>query len=438
MVQELTTNPSVFGRLGKGLAQGLADTVPKEIERNRMASGLKRFAQESGGRNQIENLAELASIPGALNSPQLIKSFSDLARQQAIINSTNQQQNQQPKQNQQQNLTTSGIPLASPAQQAEATPQSATTKEGVRAALNPYIPPTAQEKELMARQLLAQEPYIYPDIETARAAIDRNISAETQKSNAEIQARDYEQNVQTRAEQELTNEINRLGGKGLPGEILSDIENEAIESVRSGKLTEKQAAKVYGKKAQEIDRDIATMNSWGGIGLISNKPKELLSAIENVKDSFHKNGYKRQFEDLLVAKNGITPQFASAINNPVKNQKDLNGYMKSLPDLKTKIEKVQGVPGLAGLGSTSPKNSQQTLKIAPELAKLMGNNGSPLSIAYELDKKGYDSQVWKDYLNENKDKLDLKQSQLDQLKKTQNSFYGWLNDLWLQSFTGIE
>ncbi len=65
-------------------------------------------------------------------------------------------------------------------------------------------------------------------------------------------------------------------------------------------------------------------------------------------------------------------------------------------------------------------------------------DANPLSIGYELDKKGYDSDTWKRYLIDNQEMLDLKPSQTKYLQKGPKSYFSGLNDWWLRAFSGIE
>jgi len=71
---------NIFGRIGTGIGKGLAEQLPKEIERSRLASGLQNFEKESGDLTPIQQLARLSSIPGI--TPQMIQSFSELAKVQ--------------------------------------------------------------------------------------------------------------------------------------------------------------------------------------------------------------------------------------------------------------------------------------------------------------------------------------------------------------------
>lgn len=83
MVQVLEPKESIFGRVGGGIGKGLAEQIPKEVDRYRLSQGLQQLERDSGNLSPIQNLTRLASIPGALEHPQLIESFSKLAKEQA-------------------------------------------------------------------------------------------------------------------------------------------------------------------------------------------------------------------------------------------------------------------------------------------------------------------------------------------------------------------
>jgi len=84
MVQELTTQPSVFGRLGKGISQGLSESVPKEIDNYRLQKGLQSLADQAdqGNLSPTQYLAKAAGTYGA--TPQIVQSFAELSKQQQI------------------------------------------------------------------------------------------------------------------------------------------------------------------------------------------------------------------------------------------------------------------------------------------------------------------------------------------------------------------
>jgi hypothetical protein len=416
---------NIFGRIGTGVGKGLAEQLPKEIERGRLASGLKELGNQKG-LTPFQQFSSLASLPGV--TPQMIQSGSDLLRQQAIIDSINGS-NKMPS-----------MPSTYKPFQEQGQGGSATTTESTEAALNPYIPPSGPEQEDMARRLLASEPQIYRDIESARAAIASQVAGNVQQSNAKLAKRELEESVQGRAEQKLRDEIKTVGA-AIPGTVLSNLQQQAVDDVTTKKLSPDAAKVKYGQKADAISRDFANIRSWGNLGLITKNPKDLLTSINGLHSKAKEGGYQKEAADALIAENGLSPQFAYANMYPVSDIKPLSQELKSLPNIQPRLEKAPGLPGLAGVGRARPKNANApklTLEAAPRLARAMGPEGSPLSISYELDKKGYDPQIWKQYLLDNQKQLNLTLNQMDELEKPQPSFFGWLNDLWLRSFSGVK
>lgn len=418
----------IFGRIGTGLGQGLAEQLPKEIERGRLASGLKEVAEQKDLSN-IQRFAALAGVPGAVDRPQLLQTFGDLIRQDAIISNFNKTENKNvpPKRNPSSNMPKPGL-------------SSATTTEGTEAKLNPYIPPSGPEQEYQARQLMAKEPQVYPTIDSARQAIANQVAGNIQQSNANIKKADLSEEVQNKAEQKLTDEIQTVGAK-IPGTLLSRIQQEAVDAVKNKKLSLDEAKTYFGQEADAASRDFSNIRSWGNLGLITNSPKELIQSMSTLQKNSKERNYQKEAADSLIADNGLTPQFAYAQMYPVKDIPQLNQELKALPNIQPQREKSPQGPGLQSLDIANPKKDrsrQQTLDVAPALARAMGLEGSPLSIAYELEKKGYDPQAWKEYLNDNRDKYNFSTHQLDELEKPQPTFFGWLNDWWLSSFSGVK
>jgi hypothetical protein len=74
----------IFGRVGSGIGRGLAESLPKEMERGRLASGLSQFEQESEGLSPMQQFTRLASIPGIVDRPQLIQTLGELAKNQGL------------------------------------------------------------------------------------------------------------------------------------------------------------------------------------------------------------------------------------------------------------------------------------------------------------------------------------------------------------------
>lgn len=430
MVQIIEQDGDLFGRIGKGIGQGLSEQIPKEVERYRLSSGLKALEKDSANLTPLQQLTRLSSIPGI--TPQMVQSFGDLAKQQAFSKIFQDQQSAQTQQPREYIPRQEDFTSASPS----TSPQSATTKEGVQATLQPFVPPPYQQLVKEASELMSKNPGV--SFDSALGAVQNKYNQEQAISDAMIRKRQLEQDVQSKAESELGKEIQRRGAN-IPGNVLSKIENEAIASVRDGKMTEKQASTKFGEDAEKISRDYSAVKGLGNYNLILDSPEKILSSIKNLRKQFSSRNESRELADTLIGENGLSPPFAYALANPVSSQKDLSSEIDSLPSLKTKTKVIPGGMGVIGTSGTPRKDVEaKSLDVSKKLAPLLGKKGSPLSVYYELEKKGYDPEIWKNYLIDNQNDLDLTVNQVQELNKKSSSWQGWLNDWWLKAFSGTK
>jgi len=442
MAQKISQG-SIFGRIGSGLGQGLAEQIPKEVERYRLSEGLKKLGDKKG-QTPFQQFSDLVSV--AHQYPQVVQSGSDLLRQQSIIDSFRNQEGGNQPERPPSNIPPQS-PLSAPLQEGD---RSITTTGPIRATIEPYIPPTGEERERMARALLAKEPLVYQTIEDARNAVDRDVAANTNKSESEIRQRGLQQDVQNKTVQAVNNAIS-TSGANLPQNVIPTLQQKAINEVKTGQLTEDEAARKYGEEAQKLSRHFADVKALGGTSIITRPSKGTLQSMRNLSKVFKDENLSREFADAMVAENGVTPQFAYAIANPVQEIKPLNDILKGIPNIKPHLTQTFSAPGsrsgmvarpppsgIQGPVLKQPEIDKKTNEIIPDLARAMGKGGSPLSVSYELDKKGYNSRLWKEYLMENQKALDLTIGQIEELSKPEPGMFGWLNDWWLQSFSGVK
>ncbi len=247
-------------------------------------------------------------------------------------------------------------------------------------------------------------------------------------------------------------------GAQVPEEVYTDIEDEAIQSVKpkseGGKgLTEQQAIKEYGKKLHEISQDYQGIETLGGWGVTGRTAKDTFNSLNALRNSFEKRGDTKNFADTMTAKLGTSPMFSYAVAQPVSNNPAANQTLRSLASLKPLETTIAGIgesapilnlPGAKVLKQVPEEISRErTLKIMPRLARDMQQEGkkglrpSPLAVAYELQKKGYSPEVFLEYLNKNREKLGLTGYQERQLEKPINRTEPW-NDWWLGAWSGID
>ena len=425
MVQEITPRGSIAGRLGKSLGEGLANTVPKELERYRLAKGLEQVKKNSANQTPFERYSSLLTLPGL--TAQGLQGASDLLRQEAQGNALKdiykpaEAQPERFPEGKSKDLApgskTPSIEQAKPLEQIQ---------EG-------YISPTEDEIIKDGARRYNDNPKLFPGGPEEAITQARNAAAQNEKINEQYLAQHNKLSaIQKNVVDRLRVHSDNLGVK-IPANVYSKIEDEAIQATKPKKQggqgkTEQQSVKDTGEILDAVSRDYSDLASVGNWGIVANKPSETLRTLKSLQSSFEKRNDTENLADTMTAEHGFSPKFAYAFAEPVSRDKELNSTIRSLKPIK----------GIETIAETAyPESVEKTLEIAPKLAEQMSKKSSPLAIAYELEKKHYDPQAWLEYLTRNKRKLGLTASQERQLSKP-ISLLGNFNDYWLQSFSGIE
>lgn len=415
---------NIFGRLGSGIGQGLAEQVPKEIERTRLSRGLENLAKESAGLTPFQRFSKLAGIPGI--TPQAIQSGSELLRQEARANALTRQGEGRPSPFPQKQ------PGAQPAEPTSKVP-SLTEEEAFRRAQEGYIPPSQEDIYDFAGQEYNKNPALFDNDPQKAIDFARNKAAQDEKI-AEAYQRKHENldRIQQNVVNRLKDHSQRLNVQ-IPALTYSKIEDKAIQATKPKNLggrglTEQQAMKEYGEELDKISRDYQSIDNLGNWGIVAKPASDTLTSIKSLQNKFKENDDLENFADTLISNTKISPKLAYSLAYPISQNSYLNKEFKNIPDIKEPLS----------VAGKKPKNvDQKTLEISERLAPLLGDKGSPLSVAYELEKKGYNPNIWLNYIIDHRDDLDLKESQGRQLDKP-NALLGTMNDWWLSSFSGIQ
>lgn len=429
--------PNIWGRIGSGIGEGFSQNFSKEVERGRLASGLKQFEQESGNLTPMQQLARLA--PLVSEYPQLVQSFGDLAKRSSQIKglqqagNAQQQAGAQPRQQPEINLNIPGETSAN--QQPTQTP-SVTSRTPLEATLKPYIPLNHNERLAEANKLLQQNPQLYPDVQSAMQGVNDQEKANQDINNALQGQRNAELGVQQNLENEIKSAVKDANAQ-IPDNVFQEIRNEAYDDILTGKKTEKQAADAARKKADLISREYNEVKKLGGLGMIGISPKEVLRTVGASQKKFKERGDLENFADTLVGKNGLTdskayylaypPEQSPVIYNELKNLK----HTKELKESR-KLNAMGGILGGDALTNASPRTIQKaTLEFSEKLGPMLKDSeASPLAIAEELKAKGYNPDTWMKYLTDNERKLNLSARQSREIQKPR-SWFPSLNDMYL-------
>ncbi len=386
----------------------------------------------------MQFLTRAISIPGI--TPQAIESLGKLAKQRMQGQALEGFGNKGPK----EFPGTSAQETRTPG---ENLPASITTRNPIEETLNPYIPMNGDQILAEAGKRYNENPALFEnDPQKAIQFVENQDQREQAISDALQGQRTKEQNVQSTVVESLKNQFERLGGN-VPSNVYSAIEDEAVNAVRSKKdggrgITEYQAAKEYGDKLDQISRDYKAVDSLGTWTLSTQKAKENADAIKSLQTKFKKRDDLENFAKELTSKNKLSPQLAYNLAYPTSQYPELNKELIKLPSIhRTSIAKGALTGGIQGALTAAvggkilePLANKQTETIAADLASHLGE-GSPLSVALELENKGYDPLAWMNYLRKNRDKLNLTERQGRELDVAPSRIN--LDDIWLNSFGGL-
>lgn len=476
MVQVIERKPTIFGELGKGISRGLSEQIPRELEHQRLRSGLQSLAQKSkGGELSPEEFyAEAAGTYGV--TPQMLQGFAELAQMQRKRRALESVPRQGPGQAQAQGQPTQQQ-AAVPQSMAQA-PQAAQAQPGMAPAQAPTNAPTTPasltrselseeiqnppriltEDELLsqAAQRFEQNPDLYgqdPAKAYEAAQRDNNLQIAKAAQASNIQStlgtlqQDFSDKFDKRARELGVITVNGNGlvtSMSIPGDVFNKIRQKGLQDMMPKKsgglgLSAEQSVEKYAPEIKEIAEQYARVNGLGGLGILSKPSQETLTSIKSLQKEFEKRDDTRNLAYRLQSSANISPAFSYALAQPVKSVPELSKEIKEIPNFWSAIWKEKIVPSELITGEFEPRvRLEKSLEISQKLAKYVKENAkaSPLAIAYELQKKGYDPGVWISYLNENAQDLNLRQDQLDQLQQP-GTLTGTLNDWWLSAFSGL-
>jgi hypothetical protein len=399
--------PSIWGRIGTGLGQGLAEQLPKEIERGRMAAGLQQLEGQKG-LTPFQQFSRLSTLPGV--TPQMLQSGAELLRQQGSIDALKRQYEEggprpyAPTKEQVEAPVRGEIPTLS-------TPEA--TKESYRT----YIPPTDQELRSNAFQNLTENPQRYGN--NFEKALEEQYSIAQRNADRQKAFREQE-SLANKKESEVKDafrsETQKLALNNLPPNSIQKYEEKMLNAIlpksEGGEgLTVEQATKKYSKDAEQENRDyldLGSLSAWS--------PRDFNRRLDALQKNFATRGDQKLMMDQLISEYQLSPMYAAHRAYPIKKG-DIPTLAKT--DLQIGASTISGV-----------KLPKITEAMYGKLKEEMGTKHSPLSVAYELNRQGQDPREWLRYLDKNRDNLSVWQA--DQLSKNVNFLD--LKDKWLATW----
>jgi hypothetical protein len=402
---------NIFGRIGSGIGKGLGEQIPKEVERNRLATGLKELGEQKG----LSPFQQFAGLVGVAHEhPQVVQSGERILNQQNYLNALKNQYEGQGQQQGKKGYVPNQEEINKPIRGELST---LATPEDTAESYKSFIPPTEQEERRDAYENFQKNPARYnydfnEALNERKSVTQRNQEIQKAHQTQEATAVGKEEKVKTG----LKAEVDKLGLGNVPPKAYQKFEEKVLNSVRSKKdggegLTQEQAIKKHSISLDDANRnylDLGALSAWS--------PRAFNAQVNSLQKEFASRGDLPLMMDQLIADYNISPAYAAHRTYPIKN-----GEIKTLNNLGIKV----GGPSIGGV-SLAPVNDSVYEKLKNE----MGKTHSPLSIEFELQEKGYDPIGWRRYLNNHRDNLEG--WQIDQLNKGTSVLN--LTDKWLHAW----
>lgn len=431
--------PNIFGRIGTGLGKGLAESLPKEMDRGRLSAGLKQFEKNSANLSPIQAATQLLSIPGIsaehiyalqplLQQARARKAAADYGKSFGTDSNLGMGQNQSGQTPSQREQIPSGqISRGGQSPKAQNIPErSVTNLETERALTQPNLPPSQQKINALAGQLVDQYPDRFLTPQEAQTEASNLLSSDYNRNEA-LRA---QSKVNDQVKSDIENEFNKSLSNyraNILGEEHQNLLNQAYKDVGSGNKTKLQAAQDAGKEGLKLAEGITKLD---GIG------QEWFPNAESAKNSIEqlrKTKFKdnpKLFYNKLQSTLGLTPGFAKNLSNPPSDNPAYSNFLKSV-----KTENLGGKAFLKNQADGYPRE----IKVADDLVKHLKSNDSILAGLVHLRSKGYDSNAIqnrvRDLFNSGKISLsDPQQEELEERPSTRPS----IGDMWFMIMSGFE
>jgi hypothetical protein len=445
MVQVIDTGGNLGTRLGRAAGTGIAQALPKEVERMRLSQGLKNLGNLDMS-NPMDAVSQLLSIPGMTSDKaQIIFPFlqQQMQRKEAaqrgqagqatgqsqaalqpndLYSQATQGMQSEPQQGQIPNIQnlpqmpTEGEPLP---------PQGLISPEEQQMSLQEFSPLGHQEKLGLASQLMTNYPSRFPNEQSAMDEIERmeaNRREIFEKPRKEIQNK---AKLQEAAELEFNKQVAEKTQAGLNenpvwGDLMGDLRGKMLQEVRNGATVKDSAAK-YGKIANEVAQALTKLEERGGESLWKARPEANRDLFKDLGSKFQKLGKEKEYAQMLSATQNIPLAYAHPFAYPLKNNKDLESYINGVKNIGTNLKFQLGDKGY--------------LDLAEDIMSKLKGGDSPLTAVLALKNKGIDDGRLLEILkSQYKDKFTTAQWEaLSGVTRLEPN----LSSTWLYSFSGM-
>lgn len=344
---------NIFGRVGQGIGKGLADQVPKEIERNRLASGLKQLGEQKG----LTPFQQYAGLVGAAHEyPQVVQSGADLLKTQAQrgnyanrtggqqgrpetqipgqnrlddVKFANMQNRSQPNQGAQEGVPQGNYPAGEP---------QIVEKNPLSPEFQPRIPWTPEQRDSEIGRVWDQNPQLtFPEVS---AIVSDNERRFLESPEAYQKQQGYLEEQQDKINTEVDSQLRKklqvakdtpLYGK-ITGENINRIERGVARDLKKNpNANVKDVVNTWTDRALDNAKNQSELKKIGGRNFFERAFKQgtNLDKLQSMSKSYKDFGNSEEFyNDLKAAPFELSPEGAASIAYPLSKQ--AKGYIDKI------------------------------------------------------------------------------------------------------------
>ncbi len=375
--------------IGSALGKGLADQLPKEIQRGALSAGLKQLGESKEQLNPMDIMTRGLSIPGM--TPELLQQFIPMIQQ--IQSRRALEQKAKIGQESTRQVEPSQQTKAAPAEMGELRKRME-SRDFAQPKDDKQIYQRALELSQINTNLNEQEA-----IAQAQAEDTRRIQSDQSLLNKSKMVEDEFDRI--------TGTFLQKEGKDKFGDIIGEMQSDYLENARNKALDKglspltaaREAANDllnFAKARQQLRTNKSALIYGGKSG------DKVLKDIQNLRSEYAKRGQLENLRNDLINYHTLTPENADRLAFPVTESP--KSFISGLP--KTHREKTKG------FGQRQSLSTDQVRQISDKMSK----EDSPRSIALELIKRGYDGSDFIDQIKQySKDFNDRQKRELTSL-----------------------
>lgn len=439
-IQEIQRKGGLGAQLGAALGKGLAEQIPKEVDRYRLAKGLEEIGQQKG-LTPFQQYSQMAAVPGI--TPQVLQGASELLKYQSFRDALANRSARSGQSDESGNMRIperqplpefgkqglNGQQIQEKAAPGEMPSQGQPVDEIIdtnplRPSALPKGPWSPEKKQAEMSNLAKDYPFMtFSELESMASDIEKR-----QLAGAEAEQRldQYLNDISDKADEELNKSL-LLKIQKTPDTLKENIPGTIQNLLRKGMRAElkqnpqaniKELADKWSEKGLELDKVSNDMEALASRNFA--QPSETRNKLETWSKIYKGARASEEYASKLTSEFGLSPSVSAKYAFPVSKQ-----AMQS-------IEK--------NVKQTNPKEllkdvfGGRSQKIAADIIKNMTPEDSLLSIAREAKTRDplFNEHLFFKYIRDNMETIPLNDRQKRELGKGETPLFPTWADIWIE------